>query len=85
MSDYYPGRFLGGSYKDGMTAQPSPFSSDPKLNELVEKARHHKMTPKEIYEQKVSWIYGMQDLDKPGMSIEEIKAHLAKQGIVDPG
>ena len=57
---------------------------DKELAEALERARTHVMTPKEAYEQKVSWIYGMQKLSTPGMTIEQIKEHLARQGVFDP-
>lgn len=33
----------------------------PKLAELVERARHHVMTPEEKFEQRVSFVYAQQD------------------------
>lgn len=56
----------------------------PELEELLELARHYKMTPKERYDQRVSFIYGMQKLSEPGYTVEQIKAALAEQGVLDP-
>lgn len=56
----------------------------PELQDLLDKARHRKMSPKEHYEQKVSFIWGMQKLSEPGFSVEQIKAALAEQGVLDP-
>lgn len=37
----------------------------PELKALIERVRHHKMTPQERFEQRVSFIYGQQDYDSP--------------------
>lgn len=39
---------------DFMRCQPHP-----ELEALLEKARHHVMTPEERHEQKISFVYGM--------------------------
>lgn len=62
----------------------SSYTMPPELREALDKAKLHVMTPKERYEQMVSFIYGMQRLSEPGLSIEEIKAMLAKGGTVEP-
>lgn len=54
------------------------------LRQLLEKAAKHIMTPKEIYEQKVSWIYGQLIDVQPEITKEEIKDQLKKLGVVDP-
>lgn len=57
------------------------------LLEKIEKARHYVMTPKDVYEQRLSWIWGeinMNRSDDDLVSKDQIKALLAKQGIVDP-
>lgn len=36
----------------------------PELEKAIERARNHKMTPEEIFEQKVSFVYGQQ-MDSP--------------------
>lgn len=50
---------------------------------LLAKARTHVMTPKEIYEQKVSWIFGMLPFDSKTTEAE-VREHLAEMGVVDP-
>jgi len=37
--------------------------ANPELDALIERARHHKMTPQEVFEQRVSWVWGMLDKD----------------------
>ena len=32
--------------------------SHPELDELIKKSRNHKMTPGEIWDQRISWAYG---------------------------
>lgn len=59
------------------------FGVSPELSALLENARKHKMSPKEVYEQRVSWIYGQLNPDT-GLTKEQIKARLAEEGIVDP-
>lgn len=49
----------------------------PELEKLVEKMRNHVMTPEEKFEQRVSFVYGQQDYDKPGKSKDEIRQMLA--------
>lgn len=46
----------------------------PELEALIERARHHKMTPQERFEQRVSFIHGMQDYDSPtALSKDEVR------------
>lgn len=55
------------------------------LLDLLAKAKLRVMTPKEIYEQKVSWLIGMTGkLADPPRSREEVVKALADLGIVDP-
>lgn len=57
----------------------------PDLAVMMEKARYHVMTPKEIYEQKISWIQGMTGrLNDPMPSRELVVKALETMGIVDP-
>lgn len=63
---------------------PATLDGVDRLDDLIEKARHHKMSAKEVYEQRVSFIWGMQKLSEPGYTVEEIKAMLAERGYVDP-
>lgn len=53
-----------------------PVQMSERLRELIEKARHHKMTPEEKFEQRVSFVYGQQDHDKPGLTKDEIRQML---------
>jgi hypothetical protein len=49
------------------------------LNELMEKARSIKMTPKEIQEQRVSFVYGNTNIENSRITkqmVEEIDAKL---------
>lgn len=59
------------------------FGVSPELAALLENARRHKMSPKEAYEQRVSWIFGQFNPDT-GVTKEQIRARLAEEGIVDP-
>ncbi len=53
---------------------------------LVAASLNHKMTPKEIYEQKVSWLMGMSGkLSDPMRSRAEVVKAMAELGIIDPG
>lgn len=57
---------------------------DPELQALLDKAKGHVMTPKEQYEQMISFVYGMQKLSAPGLTHDEIKAMLELHGVYDP-
>jgi hypothetical protein len=49
----------------------------PELAALIERARHYKMTPEEVFEQRVSFVYGMQDFDDPNpRTKDQIREHL---------
>ena len=51
--------------------------TSPELLALIERARHHKMTPEEKFEQRVSFVYGMQDFGNPKpRTKDEIRAHM---------
>ena len=54
------------------------------LDVALEIARLHKMTPKEIYEQRISWIQGAGKLSDPMPTREYVVRLLAEHGIVDP-
>lgn len=61
------------------------FAMTPELREMLDKARDHVMTPKETYEQKISWIQGLSGkLSDPMPTREAVVARLAAMGIVDP-
>lgn len=53
---------------------------DAELEAAIKKARHHKMSAREKFEQRVSFVYGQQDHDKPGKSKDEIRQMLADSG-----
>lgn len=48
----------------------------PELEAAIERMRNHVMTPEEKFEQRVSFVYGQQDHDKPGKSKDEIRQML---------
>lgn len=53
----------------------------PKLEALIERARNHRMTPAERFEQRVSFVFGQQDYDSPcQMTKDEIREHLRSLG-----
>jgi hypothetical protein len=57
------------------------------LSELLRKAAQHVMTPAEIYDQRISWIYSeinMKRSDENLTSAEEISAALKLYGIFPP-
>ena len=57
----------------------------PGLTEALERAKLHVMTPKEKYEQRISWIQGMSGkLSDPMPSRESVVKALEAMGIVDP-
>ena len=51
----------------------------PKLEELLRQAAEHEMTPDEILEQKVSFIYGQIVGSSPDVTKEEIRARLLEK------
>lgn len=72
---------------EGAAAAPAymPSKETLELQTLLEKARTHVMTPKEIYEQKVSWLIGMTGkLSDPMPTREQVVKALEVMGIVDP-
>lgn len=62
----------------------APHWPNGELVDLLAKAKLRIMTPKEAYDQKVSWIYGQLMECNPNVTVEEIKRHLAEMGVVDP-
>ena len=49
----------------------------PELEAALERARHHKMTPQEKFEQRVSFVYAQQDWSAPVQRTkDEIRAHM---------
>lgn len=57
---------------------------DDRLATLLEKARKHVMTPLEIYEQRVSWIYGELGLQGREVTREYVEQVLLNNGISKP-
>ena len=55
-----------------------PSKPNPELDAAIEKARHHVMTAEEKFEQRVSFVYGQQDFDKPARNKDEIRKHVAE-------
>lgn len=55
-----------------MLIAPSP--KRPVLDKLLEEAARHKMTPGEIYDQRVSWAYGQMMDCAPHITRAEIEA-----------
>lgn len=56
------------------------FKTDPELLRLLERAKLHVMTPDEIFEQRVSWCYGMQDCSAGNMlSKDQVREILLRQ------
>lgn len=50
--------------------------TDPALLALIERARQHKMTPQEVFEQRVSWVYGEHALGGGTKTKDEIRQML---------
>lgn len=48
-----------------------PIEIDPHLSELLEKAKHYKMTKEEKEAQRKSWVVGEMMLEHPEMTKEE--------------
>lgn len=51
-----------------------PIPDRPELTALLERARHHKMTPEEKAAQRRSWVVGEMMLEHPEMTREEADA-----------
>ena len=47
--------------------------TDPDLLALLEAAKHHVMTPEEIREQRISFVYGQMMDCAPGMSKDDVR------------
>ena len=56
-----------------------PIPLDPALEALIEKARHHVMTPAEIWDQRVSFVYGQMMDCVPEITREQVKARITEQ------
>ena len=57
-----------------MTLLSKPIPTDQELEELLAKAKLHKMTPAEIHAQRRSWVIGNIMLSNPEMTREEANA-----------
>lgn len=53
---------------------------DEALERLIESVRNHVMTPAEKFEQRVSFVFGQQDYDKPGLTKDEVRQALKGMG-----
>lgn len=51
--------------------------------DLLARAKLYVMSPKEEYEQRVSWVYGMLPFDSKTTK-DEVRQHLAQLGVIDP-
>lgn len=51
-----------------------PIKTSPELLELLERAKHHKMTPAEKAAQRQSWVVGEMMLEHPEMTRDEAVA-----------
>jgi len=83
VKDMTVGRITFASHT-GVVPVTGNLGSPPDLIAMLEKAKLHKITPKEAYEQKVSFVYGQLMDCNPSITKEEIKRHLAEMGCVDP-
>jgi hypothetical protein len=53
----------------------------PGLCVLIKNSRHHKMTPEDVFEQRVSFVFGQQDFDNPSSRTkDEIRVMLKELG-----
>ena len=57
-------------------------ASDPELARLLELAKSHKMSPEELFEQRVSWVYGMLS-ENSTTTKEDVRNHLVAAGYAD--
>lgn len=48
------------------------------LTELLKRAAQHKMTPEEVFEQKVSWVYGQLMDCNPEVTKEQVRERLMR-------
>jgi hypothetical protein len=55
-----------------------PIPLDPALEALIEKARHHVMTPAEIWDQRVSFVYGQMMDCAPEITREQVEARVTE-------
>jgi hypothetical protein len=54
------------------------FATSPELLALIERARQYKPTPQEVFEQRVSWIWGQHALDGGTKTKDEIRQMLVE-------
>ena len=59
--------------------QIPPSKPNPELDELLEKAKHHVMTPREIWMQRVSFVFGQMMDCNPNITREQIEARAVEQ------
>ncbi len=53
----------------------SDIKTDPELLALIEKARTYKMTPEEVFEQRVSFVFGMLS-SRSKLTRDDVRRHL---------
>jgi hypothetical protein len=51
-------------------------ATSPEMLALIERARQHKPTPQEVFEQRVSWVYGEHALGGGAKTKDEIRQML---------
>lgn len=63
-----------------------PIKTDPEILKRLERATGRAMTPREKFEQRVSFVYGQQDFGNPNpRSKEQIRQTLIESGYGYPG
>lgn len=55
-----------------------PSKPHPELDRLLAKARDHVMTPAEIYEQRISFVYGQCAIENPSTTKEMVREEARK-------
>jgi hypothetical protein len=49
------------------------FSMEPELRQLVESAKHHRMTPAELEAQTESWVFGNGNIENSDVTREVVR------------
>jgi hypothetical protein len=58
--------------------------TDPELLALLERARGYKMTPEEMREQRISFVYGNVAMENPTITREQVEAILFGEPTAGP-
>lgn len=74
---------LSGVFMDTRPESLTEHKMSPEVKKLIDQAMSHQITPKEAYEQRVSFVYGNLN-PKSRITREKVKKVLAEQGYVDP-